>query len=184
MTQRVYLEARRDYASPGLDEAVGRLLEGAGCRPAPGSEVLVKPNLVAPSNTALSCTTPAVVRAACRYLADHGARVAVGDSPAFGTARIVARASGLDRALAGTGARMVNLGQTRKLPMSQGGCVGVSAQALDAEFIVNLPRFKVHDQMFCTLAVKNFFGAVTGFRKAWAHQVHGEKGNRFESMIL
>ncbi len=184
MTQRVYLEARRDYASPGLDEAVGRLLEGAGCRPAHGAKVLVKPNLVAPSNTALSCTTPAVVRAACLYLADHGARVVVGDSPAFGTARIVARASGLDQALKGTGARLANLGQTRKLPLSLGGCVGVSAQALDAELIVNLPRFKVHDQMFCTLAVKNFFGAVTGFRKAWAHQVHGEKGNRFESMIL
>ena len=99
MTQRVYLEARRDYASPGLEEAVGRLLEDAGCRPGRGAEVLVKPNLVAPSNTGLSCTTPAVGRAVCRYLADHGARVAVGDSPAFGTTRIVARASGLDQAL-------------------------------------------------------------------------------------
>jgi len=184
MTLHVFLESRPDYEPAGLDAAVGRLLEASGCRPAAGSTVLVKPNLVAPSNTALSCTTPAVVRAVCRYLAEHRAKAVVGDSPAFGTARIVARAAGLDKALRGTDAKIVNFGDTRQLRLSQGGSVGVSALALDAELIVNLPRFKVHDQMLCTFAVKNLFGAVTGFRKAWAHQVHGERGNRFESMIM
>ena len=184
MPQSVYLERLPDYASPELDAVAGRLLELSGCCPARGDQVLVKPNLVAPSNTALSCTHPAVVRAVCRYLADCGARITVGDSPAFGTARIVARASGLDKALAGLPAPIVNLTRPRQLALTLGGSVGVSSQALDAALIVNVPRFKVHDQMRLTLAVKNFFGCVAGFRKSLAHQRHGENGTRFESMLM
>lgn len=184
MPQSVFLERQADYASPELDAAAARLLELTGCRPLRGDHVLVKPNLVAPSNTALSCTHPAVVRSICRYLADCGARITVGDSPAFGTGRIVARACGLDKALAGLPASIVNLSKPRQLPLTLGGSVGVSAQALDASFIVNVPRFKVHDQMRLTLAVKNFFGGVVGFRKSLTHQKHGEKGTRFESMIM
>ncbi|MFZ5425965.1 MAG: DUF362 domain-containing protein [Thermodesulfobacteriota bacterium] len=180
----VFLERFDDYASPDLDRVCASLLEAAGLRPARGDTVLVKPNLVAPSNTALSCTRPEVVRAVCRHLSGFGANVLVGDSPAFGTGRIVARACGLDRALRGLPARLVNFSSPRSLALTQGGSIGVASQALDADVIVNLPRFKVHDQMLVTLAVKNFFGAVTGFRKSLAHQVHGEKGTRFESMIM
>jgi len=184
MQRHVFLERLEDYARPELDDAVARLLELAGCRPARGARVLVKPNLVAPANTGLSCTHPLVVRAACRYLADCGARVTVGDSPAFGTARIVARACGLDKALRGLDAELVNFSRPRPVALSLGGRVLAASQALDAELIVNVPRFKVHDQMLLTLAVKNFFGAVCGFRKSLAHQTHGGKANRFESMLL
>ncbi len=180
----VYLERFDDYASPDLDRICATLLEAAGLRPGRGDTVLVKPNLVAPSNTALSCTRPEVVRAACRYLADFGAKVLVGDSPAFGTGRIVARACGLDKALHGLPVKLVNFSGPRGVALTQGGSIGVASQALDADIIVNVPRFKVHDQMLVTLAVKNFFGTVTGFRKSLAHQVHGEKGTRFESMIM
>jgi uncharacterized protein (DUF362 family) len=184
MPQSVFLDHLRNYVSPELDAVAGRLLELSGCHPARGDQVLVKPNLVAPSNTVLSCTHPAVVRAVCRYLADCGARITVGDSPAFGTGRIVARACGLDKALAGLPATIINLARPRQLSLKLGGTIGVSTQALDAAFIVNVPRFKVHDQMRLTLAVKNFFGCVAGFRKSLAHQRHGEKGTRFESMIM
>lgn len=184
MQRHVYLDRLESYARPELDAIVARLLELSGCRPARGVRVLVKPNLVAPANTGLSCTHPLVVRAACRYLIDCGARVTVGDSPAFGTARIVARACGLDKALAGLNVPVVNFSRPRPVALSLGGKVLAASQALDAELIVNLPRFKVHDQMLLTLAVKNFFGAVCGFRKSLAHQTHGGKGNRFESMIL
>lgn len=184
MTKAVFLSRLPGYDDPNLDATCARLLEAAGCRPARGDEVLVKPNLVAPANTALSCTHPSVVRAVCRYLADCGARAVVGDSPAFGTARVVARACGLNRALSGLPARVVNFSSPRQVALEGGGSVGVATQALDASLIVNVPRFKVHDQMLLTLAVKNFFGAVAGFRKALAHQTRGGRGNRFESMIL
>jgi len=183
MAAQVFLEHAAGYDDPNLDRLTGELLRLSGCCPASGERVLVKPNLVAPSNTALSCTHPAVVRAVCRYLADCGARITVGDSPAFGTARIMARICGLDRALAGLPVTLVNFTRPRQIKLTLSGSIGVASQALDADFLVNIPRFKVHDQMLCTFAVKNFFGCVAGFRKSLAHQRHGEKANRFESLI-
>jgi len=138
MAQDVFLERLADYASPDLDALAGRLLELSGCRPARGDRVLVKPNLVAPANTALSCTHPAVVRAVCRYLADHGAAVTVGDSPAFGTGRTVARACGLDKALHGLPATIVNFTHPRKIPLTLGGVIGVASHCDHSQLAVRL----------------------------------------------
>jgi uncharacterized protein (DUF362 family) len=180
----VFLARVRDYSQPDLADVVGRLLESCGCKPAPGTPVLVKPNLVAPYNSSLSCTNPLVVRAACAYLLDHGAKVSVGDSPAFGTARIVAKVCGLTKALRPLPVKVIDFSGTKRIPLSLGGRAGVAPQALEAELILNIPRFKAHDQMLLSLAMKNFFGCVTGLRKTLAHQIHGERANRFESMIM
>ena len=184
MTIPVFLARVPEYEPARLERAVAELCCAAGFRPAPGTRVLVKPNLVAPRRTHLSCTHPGVVRAACLYLLDCGAQVCVGDSPAFGTARVVARACGLTRAVADIAAPVVNFSATRRIPLSFGGSIGVARQALEAEVILNLPRLKVHDQMGMTCAVKNTFGCVAGSRKALAHQLHGERGNRFPRLIL
>ncbi len=184
MPESVCLRRLAGYDDPGLDAAVSGLLDAAGCPARPGSRVLVKPNLVAPRNTALSCTTPAVVRAVCRHLLGRGAMVTVADSPAFGTGPIVARLSGLAEALSGLPVRLANLDRPRSLPLSRGGSIGVSRLALEAELIVNVPRLKCHDQMGMTLAVKNLFGCVCGFRKSLAHQQLGKNPAVFARMIL
>lgn len=180
----VYLRRVPDYDPPRVDRDVAELLDKCGFRPCPGSRVLVKPNLVEPFNASLSCTHPAVVRAACLYLLELGVSVTVADSPAFGTAGVVAMASGVSRALTGLPVRLATLSAPVPLDLTLGGSVGVSAQALEADAVVNLARFKVHDQMFLSLAVKNMFGCVAGFRKALAHSVHGDRGSRFASLIV
>ncbi len=180
----VFFEKAESYGDPRLERRAAELLEAAGVRPKRGTRVLVKPNLVAPKNMGLSCTSPAVVRAACLYLLDCGAGVTVGDSPAFGTAKVVARLSGLTAALADLPVRLVNFSRSRRVPLSFGKSAAVAAHALDAELIVNLPKLKVHNQMGMTAAVKNMFGCVTGFRKSLAHQLYGEKGNRFPRLII
>ncbi len=184
MTIPVFFRHIPDYEPHRLTRAVAELLSAAGFRPAPGTRVLVKPNLVAPRRTHLSCTHPAVVRAACDYLLSCGTLVTVGDSPAFGTARVVARICGLTRALADLPVAVEDFTRPRPVPLSFGGSIGVASQALDADLILNVPRLKVHDQMGMTGAVKNTFGCVAGSRKALAHQIHGERGNRFPRLIL
>ncbi|MDQ7831179.1 MAG: DUF362 domain-containing protein [Desulfovibrionaceae bacterium] len=184
MTIPVFFHRVPDYEPRRMERAVAELLSAAGFRPAPGTRVLVKPNLVAPRRTHLSCTHPAVVRAACDYLLSCEALVTVGDSPAFGTARVVARICGLTRALADLPVAVADFTRPRPVPLSFGGSIGVASQALDADLILNVPRLKVHDQMGMTGAVKNTFGCVAGSRKALAHQIHGERGNRFPRLIL
>lgn len=185
MPERVFFRRLDGYAEPGLTVAVAELLTAAGLsRSLSGARVLVKPNLVAPRAMGLSCTSPAVVRAVCRHLLDLDARVAVGDSPAFGTGRIVARLSGLADALADLPVALVNLDRPRTVPLSFGGGIGVADLALSVDRIVNVPRLKCHDQMAISGAVKNLFGCVCGFRKSLGHQRFGNNGNRFARMIL
>uniref|UniRef100_I2Q0X8 DUF362 domain-containing protein n=1 Tax=Desulfovibrio sp. U5L TaxID=596152 RepID=I2Q0X8_9BACT len=184
MSHAVFLRRVSGYDDPGLDGTVATLLAAAGCPASRGDRVLVKPNLVAPRNPSLSCTHPSVVRAVCRHLLERGAKVTVADSPAFGTGRIVARLTGLTEALADLPVRVASLDCPRPVRLSLGGTIGVSRLALEADHIVNVPRLKCHDQMGMTLAVKNFFGCVCGFRKSVAHQRLGKERQRFARMLL
>ncbi len=184
MPENVFLRRASGYDDPALAAVVAELLDATGLDAGRGTRVLVKPNLVAPRNAGLSCTAPVVVRAVCRHLLDAGASVTVADSPAFGTGRIMARLTGLTEALRDLPVRIASLDSPQPVRLSFGGCVGISKLALTAERIVNVPRLKCHDQMGMTLAVKNFFGCVCGFRKSLAHQRLGQAGNRFARMIL
>lgn len=175
-----------EYHCPALASQVGTLLEAIGWRPPRGARVLVKPNLLAPKPPDfLPCTHPQVVRAACTYLLDLGAVVTVGDSPSFGTGRRVAQKIGLTEVLAGLPVHIVDLNRPVlvKLP-SQAGFVAISRQALESEVILNLPKLKVHRMLGLSGAVKNHFGCVTSLWKALLHVVLGDRGNRFESMLM
>jgi uncharacterized protein (DUF362 family) len=173
-----------DYDQAGLETATERLFQAIGFHPAPGTRVLVKPNLIAARGGSLACSHPQVVRTVCRWLLDHGVQVTVGDSPAFGAAPTVARHIGLTEALADLNLAVVNLGHPVPLNLSFGGAISASRTALESDLILNVPKLKAHSQMRVTGAIKNTFGCVSGMRKAMAHTKYGEKGNRFESMII
>jgi uncharacterized protein (DUF362 family) len=173
-----------EYRPGPLGTAVDRLFANIGFAPAPGDRVLVKPNLVNGSNAAHCTTHPQAVRAACAWLLDHGARVTVADSPAFGPASYVAGVSGLGEALEDLGLKVRSLGRPAPLPLTLGGTIGLSRDALEADRILNLPKLKVHCQMTVSGAVKNLFGCVVGFRKAYAHHRLGHSHAVFRSMIM
>ena len=147
-----------------------------------GRKILIKPNFVAARNARLCCTHPLLIAAAARHCLDLGARVTIGDSPAFGTAQAIAQATGLSDLLHGLNAPVITLnhGVSRT---SGGFAVRIAAQALEADLILNLAKFKAHSQMRLTGAVKNLFGCVSGVRKAWLHARHGDRGHEFAALI-
>ena len=186
------------YEMNQLAESIQACWKALGRVFRPGDAVLVKPNLVTSRRAHLSCTHPQVVRAVCVLLLDHGVRVQVGDSPAFGTAGQVARAAGLTAALADLPVPVRNLNRpvsTRLIsslqassfqasgPKASGVQVGISRHVLEADLLLNLPRLKAHSQMYITAAAKNLFGCVCGVRKALAHMRHGQ-GDDLASLIL
>ncbi|MCC8194117.1 MAG: DUF362 domain-containing protein [Deltaproteobacteria bacterium] len=143
---------------------------------ASGDRVLIKPNLLRAD--VLTCTNATIIAAVCRYLLDKGCRVTVGDSPGFGTAKGIAKSIGLDRALESAGCASVpvmTLDSPVMKPLTCGGFIGLSRHALEADYIVNLPKLKAHAQMRVTGAVKNLFGCISGVRKAFAHSRYGDK---------
>ena len=185
------------YDRRSLDQLVGEVLDAAriaqSCSLKVGTKVLVKPNLL--MGRSLACTSPGVVVAACRWLRDHGAQMAVADSPGFGRAESVACAIGLESALRplGLAVRQLDKPVPITLPLLPGSVSGHSAKGAprfyvasavqECDFILSLPRVKAHSQMLLTLAVKNCFGCVSGLHKAVAHAREGRDPTYFADCL-
>jgi len=182
----VAVDRCRNYGTAELKKAVDRILSGLGFSVRPGSFVLLKPNLVSAGGgpAHLACTTPALVRAVAEWLSDQGARLGIGDSPAFGSGRMVMRACGMLQALAGLSVEVRDFDRAVPVDLPCGLRVPVARDALECDVLFNLPRFKAHGQMYVSLAVKNYFGVVAGWRKALHHAKNGDIGNRFEMLLV
>jgi len=177
---KVALVRCEDYEPARVGDAVKRqfeLLGGLGTFLKRGDTVLLKPNFIAPRSHHHSAaqTHPAVILEVARLLKDYGAKPFVADSPAWTNATVCARVLGLTEPLRMLGVPLRQLKAPRKCRLGPGQPrVGISSLALDADAIINLPKFKTHQQMVATFAVKNMFGCVSGkFKPLW----HFRKGN-------
>jgi len=171
-----------DYSRPNIAEAIERhfeLLGGLDRFIKPGDSVLLKPNFIAPrSYRHATQTHPVVIIEIARLLKDFGARPFVGDSPAWGNVFTCVKALKLEESLKKLSVPVKQLDKPRWCKIGKNNIkVGISSVALDADKIINLPKFKTHQQLVATFAVKNMFGCVSGKRKAlW----HFRKGGNFE----
>jgi len=150
-----------------------------------GYSVLLKPNLVSGrGHDGLACTNADFIAAAAELLADHGARLRIGDSPAFGSAIEVMHRCGIAAALKNLPIALVDFtaGPVRRL--AHGVTVSLAREAFECDLLLNLPRVKAHSQMRVTLAVKNLFGAVLGWRKAMLHMLYDDRHNNFVRMLV
>jgi uncharacterized protein (DUF362 family) len=182
---RVALRSCNDYERGHLKGQIDLVCRAAGLSVKTGSTVLLKPNLVAAGRDPrhLACSSPEFVAAAAEWCLDHGARLKVGDSPAFGRATAVMRACGMTAALRPLGVELLNFTRSRALRLNCGITVPVAVEALDCDLLLNLPRVKAHNQLYVSLAVKNYFGVVAGWRKALHHAINGDVANRFEELL-
>ena len=154
----------------------------------PGTRVLVKPNMLSAMPPERAVTThPAVVEAVLRLLADCGAAVCVGDSPGIGSCRRVAERAGIAEVVERFGAKLIEFDQSVEVATPGDSLfrrIEVARAAVEAEAIINLPKFKTHGQMVLTMAVKNLFGCVVGPRKAQWHVAAGRDREAFARLLL
>jgi uncharacterized protein (DUF362 family) len=149
-----------------------------------GKMVLLKPNLISGHGHFYSCTHPQIVGAAARWFRDHGAKVVVGDSPAFGSAKAVAGRRGLAGILDSLGIPLLEFVTPTTRHLASGIGVTVAAEALACDLFVGLPKIKAHQQLYTTMAVKNIFGIVKGTRKAMLHMRQGASPRLFAGLII
>ncbi len=162
------------YQPDRICQQVAGLFEAVGFCPAYGDQVLLKPNLVAPAVlNDLACTHPQFVEGVARWFLDHGCRVLVGDSPASGSCLHAVEILGLNRVVQRLGLGVAPFQKTVPVELACGVTVSICRDVLECHHLVNLPKVKSHALVRVTLAVKNHFGIVKGWRKAMAHQVHG-----------
>ncbi|MEE2828026.1 MAG: DUF362 domain-containing protein [Myxococcota bacterium] len=152
-----------------------------------GDRVLIKPNFLraAPPEAAVS-PHPELLRAVSVRLLDLGVQLRIGDSPAFGTARGVAQASGALDVAEELGIPVVEF--RKPIAVLTEGSVQLKLQidreVIESDAVINLCKFKGHQQLGMTLAVKNLFGCITGKRKPIWHLRLGDRGNGFGEMLV
>ena len=178
-----------DYGSENVAGAVRRhfeLLGGIEKFISRGDRVLLKPNLIAPKPRDWATQTdPAIIIETAKLLKDYGAKPFVGDSPAWGKIDNCAVALGLDGELKELGVPLVQLNRPKVCRIGEGGTkVGISEVAIGADKIINMPKFKTHQQVVATFAVKNMFGCVAGKKKAYWHFAKGKSFDEFCGLLI
>ena len=173
------------YRTSEILGKIDQLCAAIGFKVSVGARVLLKPNLLTGRSPGhLACTHPAFVAAVAEWFIDQGAKVAIGDSPAFGTAKGVMRATGIDKVLPELSVEHLNFDQSTTVRLGGGVKVEMARAALECDILVNLPRVKAHSQLYVTLGVKNYFGTVVGFQKPWWHLQYGKHAEQFASHLV
>jgi len=183
----VALKRCSDYSRANVGGAIAEqldLLGGLGSFLSRGDRVLLKPNFIAPKSTRHATQThPAVIIELAKLLKDFGAKPFVGDSPAWSNVFTCADKLRLTGPLTKLGVPIKQLNKPKKCSIA-GAKVSISSVALDADVIINLPKFKSHQQLVATFAVKNMFGCVTGKTKPYWHFARGKTTEQFCEFLI
>jgi uncharacterized protein (DUF362 family) len=178
-----------DYSQSKIAEAIENhftLSGGLDKFVRPGDTVLIKPNFIAPkSRHHATQTDPAIIIETARLLKDFGAKPFVADSPAWSNTHTCVKALKLDEPLRKLSVPVKQLDTPTKCRIGDGKTsIGISSIALEADVIINLPKFKSHQQLVATFAVKNMFGCVSGKQKAIWHYRKGKKADNFCRLLI
>ncbi len=141
--------------------------------PLEGKRVFIKPNIVIGKPPEHAATThPLLVEAIVESCLKRGAEeAAVGDNPGGGEhlVRSAAETAGFLPLLepyfkdVSAESRAVEVNSTLR------ASVPVSTAFLDADILINVPKFKTHPMVGVTGCIKNMFGVVPGLEKARLH---------------
>ncbi|MCY7273093.1 MAG: DUF362 domain-containing protein [Phormidesmis sp. CAN_BIN44] len=177
------------YDRTQLRTSIKTLLEPFGGISAfvkPGDRVLLKPNLLTGARPTKECVTrPEIVYEVARLVQEVGGKPFLGDGPAFGSARGVAKANGYLPLIEELGLPIVEFsGKRYEVVGEDFNHLLLSKEAMEADVVINLPKVKSHVQLTLTMGVKNLFGCVPGKMKAWWHMEAGKDQERFGAMLV
>jgi uncharacterized protein (DUF362 family) len=161
-------------------------LGGMGHFVKPGDRVLLKPNLLTGSRPTKECVTrPEIVYCVAKLVQQAGGKPFLGDGPAFGSARGVAKANGYLPICDELNIPIVEFKGKRYSTVGENfNHLLLSKEVMEADVVINLPKVKSHMQLTMTMGVKNLFGCVPGKMKAWWHMEAGKDADRFGLMLV
>jgi uncharacterized protein (DUF362 family)/Pyruvate/2-oxoacid:ferredoxin oxidoreductase delta subunit len=151
-----------------------------------GSRVLIKPNLLAPATPRQAILThPTIIRFVAEFVLEKGARPLIADSPAIGSFEMILRQNGIRDALKGLDCECRPFQNSVQVDVGGPfGAIAIAEEAVRADVIVNLAKLKTHSQMLLTLAVKNLFGCIIGYRKPEWHMRAGIDRQMFARLLV
>jgi len=170
----------------GLQRAIDLI---GGIKPfvQPGNRVLLKPNLLYGKSPEKAVTThPSIMKGMITIVREAGGLPFIGDSPSIESLNRAAEKSGIKKVAEEAGCPLVEF--DKPVLVERGGRVfkkwEIDRSVLEADVIINLPKWKTHSQVLLTLGVKNLFGCVPGKKKALWHLKAGDDRKRFAQMLI
>ncbi|MBU1122190.1 MAG: DUF362 domain-containing protein [Candidatus Omnitrophota bacterium] len=146
----------------------------------PGDKILLKPNLLMPSNPDEAIIThPVVVSAVSKIFKEAGFEVCLGDAPG-----VFCGNKDLDSVYDATGIKKIAQSEGIQLlyPKESVVCSDIPlcwwacpddlrrGDSKEEKFkMINMPKLKTHEIMVLTLAVKNLYGCISGLYKSRLH---------------
>lgn len=138
-----------------------------------GKSILLKPNILSDAKPEDCITTnPEFVRAVIRLLKDQGAsEIYVGDSPGLQSPNFEGKACGIHSICEEENVNWVDFTQNPVIKHIQGTTRKLyMASIIDkVDMVFSLAKFKTHQLMYTTGAVKNLFGTIPGLHKSTCH---------------
>ena len=153
-----------------------------------GQSVLLKPNLLYGKAPEKAVTThPSIVKGMIQIVREAGGVPFIGDSPSVGSLIRTAEKAGIKAVADEVKCPLVEFDRPTQ-PHERGGKtfkqLEVDQSVLEADVVINLPKWKTHAQMLLTLGVKNLFGCVPGPRKALWHLKAGDDRKIFAQVLV
>lgn len=153
-----------------------------------GDQVLLKPNLLYGKPPEKAVTThPAIVRGMIQIVREAGGKPFIGDSPSIGGLIKTAERAGIKRIAEELDCPLVEFNCPVFSTHRRGSffkSIELEQKVLEADVVINLPKWKTHAQMLLTLGVKNLFGCIPGARKALWHLKTGGDRKRFAQVLV
>jgi uncharacterized protein (DUF362 family)/Pyruvate/2-oxoacid:ferredoxin oxidoreductase delta subunit len=153
-----------------------------------GSRVLLKPNLLFGKGPEKAVTThPSIVRGMIQIVREAGGVPSIGDSPSVGSLTWTAEKAGIKAVADEMKCPLVEFDKPVLLSKGTGRIfkqLEIEQAVLDADVIINLPKWKTHAQMLLTLGVKNLFGCIPGPRKPLWHLKAGDDRKIFAQILF
>lgn len=177
------------YSLPDLKE---KMSEGLGRISFPltsfrSMNIALKPNLLSAAGPESAVVThPLFFQAAAEIILDHGGKPILVESPAVASLQNTLKATGYDAIIRHLGIETADSSQIGKISYPAAKRIRtfeVFKAVVDADMIVNLPKFKTHGLTYITASVKNLFGFIPGMRKSQMHIALPGKEEFSESIL-
>jgi uncharacterized protein (DUF362 family)/Pyruvate/2-oxoacid:ferredoxin oxidoreductase delta subunit len=153
-----------------------------------GDSVLLKPNLLYGKAPEKAVTThPTIVKGMIGMVRAAGGIPFIGDSPSIGSVARAAKKAGIKQVADENDCPLIGF-EKPILPPKGGGKffkrLEVEQKVLEADVVINLPKWKTHEMTLLTLGVKNLFGCVPGSQKALWHLKAGKDRKLFAQILI
>jgi uncharacterized protein (DUF362 family)/Pyruvate/2-oxoacid:ferredoxin oxidoreductase delta subunit len=184
MNNKIAVRKCENYDLHEIYDRISEIYQATDGPDPKGKTVLLKPNILLDAEPSRCISThPVVVEAMVRFLQAKGATVMVGDSPSIHLHSFSPDKCGIKDVCERTGVQWVDFRSDTIEKKLNRARINVTGAVDRADLIISLPKFKNHELVYFTGAIKNTLGFVPGFIKGKQHALYQNRNSFGEFLV-